>query len=165
MSRSESLTAAVEARLKTIRTGATVTVKGRTYTYRTDVGLRYVLRRLTPLSESEPHLLNLIPGVPQRQTELAEFGLDRYRIVFGIALQARGGANTAGREAATLVSLGIEDIMQAVASDRRWGGLARYSEVAVSGPDGEMQEQLLAQKIYAAELTLGIEYTVNAGEV
>lgn len=165
MTRAETLQTALEARLKTIRLGESVTVRGRSYAYRTDFGSNVTVRRQTPLSSGEEWMLNIVPGVPVIQTERAEFGLDRYRLETGVMLMARGGANVIGKDAAAMVALGVDDVRQALRSDPRWSGQARWSTVEPVGPDGELQAQLAAQKIYAIELLLTIDYTTNSGEV
>jgi hypothetical protein len=157
VSRAADLIIALQTRLGAIRKGATLTVSGRSYTVQTDYGRPgcLVLRRQTPLGEKESDLLNLWPGIPRRMEERGEFGLDRYRLEIGVEILARGkgGAET--------VAAAADDILQAVNSDRRFGGLARWAGVEFQ----DLSPELLAQSIYGLPGTISIEYVTNSGEV
>ena len=158
MTRADTLIAAVQTRLALIRKGATLTVKGRAYTVRTDYGRDgcLTLRRQAPLTEKETELLNLFPALPQRQLERAEFGLDRYRLEIAVDIAARG------RDAVATVTAVADDIRQAIASDPRFGGLARHAEVDFDG----LNQELLGQAVAGVPTgRIIIEYTVNSGEV
>jgi hypothetical protein len=157
MPKSADILAAVQARLALIRIGAALTVKGRSYTVQTDYGRPGVLSllRWAPLSEKENECLNLVPGIPERQTEAGEFGLDRYRLEIIVEILARG------RQAATIVAAVADDVRQALAADAKLGGLARYLAVTFGEPSGELS----AQSIFGLPGTIVIDYTTNSGEI
>lgn len=155
MSKHQQILDAVIARLRTLRQGVVLGVQGKNYTVQGDIGGYVFPSRLTPLSEGEAQALLVHADHAERMTDRAEFGTWRWRLPISLEVQARG------KTAETIVRQAGEDIGQAVCSDRRWAGLARYSLLE----PGPVDRELLAQRIYALPLGLTIEYITNTGEV
>lgn len=160
MNKRQQIVDAVGTAFGGIKAGAQITVEGSAYYYQTSLGAsRPFLRRLTPLEAGEPFMLAVHPGLPEIESERAEFGLDRYRLPIVVEIAARGAS------AAEICSAGWDDIRQTVRANRRWGGLARTSVAELRENSDDFRAQLAAQQAAGIAILITIDYTTNSGEV
>ena len=126
----QQLLNAIEARLKTIRAGQTVTVNGESYVYKTDVGRHVFVRLKRQLNPAiDFPCVDIIDDIDRIEYDGAPFGWqNNYLKITADCFTTGKAADLDGRKA-------YADIAACVGSDFRWGGLARHSSMAANPED------------------------------
>jgi hypothetical protein len=125
---------AVEARLKTIIAGGQVTVSGVVHIYKTNVGERMNKERLATFTPAQLPALNIWPGEVVTDDERSEIG--RPLRLFDIIVDCIG----TGKPSENSADIEL-DVMAAVGSDPRWGGLARWTNIRLGAVSAEEREK------------------------
>lgn len=154
----QQLVEAVEARLKLIRSGQTVTVGGDSYLFKTNIGLHVftrLKRQLNPATDFP--CIDLIDDIDRVEYEGVPMGFqNNYLKVTADCFTSGKLADLNGRRA-------YADISAAVGIDPRWGGLARNSTMA--GNPEEMQIEASGSIVAGTRVEFTIRYLTKKWQV
>jgi len=141
---------AIAARLKLIQLGDSFTVNGATVSCRSNIGDSVEIWRTRPLGDKEGWAVVVrdLTGPIDRTGEGAEIGRHLHRLAVKIDIVVKD------RTAPDLVREMLADVMTAIGSDPKWGGLARWTDVEESA----LEVDDTGARMAGASLSLTVTY-------